>query len=295
MASKSKLGKTHLAIQLSKDLITEGLFMDHFVTHKTGTCLLLLEDGTARAQRRFWKITDDIPEGVRVIEEAERLDTGLLDQIKEDLLDHPETGVYVIDTFASVRPPVKYSHQTDYQHSRMFADFGTANQVCVLLVHHCRKNDRFGDSFDNISGTNGLTAGATGMIVLAEDDRNPGRVIMTTKGKDIEQQSYRVEFSSGLWRVVESLSCLDKGDYFIPECVTSTIEWTRKNVDEWIGTTAQLYELVGVSDMSVGAYGKYLAQYCCYMRDVGIEFSRRRTRIGTMVTLSHFEPEERES
>ena len=98
LASKPKLGKSFWSLQLGVSLVSGQPFMDTFETRKAGICLLQLEDGLKRAQRRLWLLADEIPKGMRIVEEAERLDTGLLDQIRRDLESHPETGIYVIDT-----------------------------------------------------------------------------------------------------------------------------------------------------------------------------------------------------
>lgn len=292
LASKPKLGKSFWSLQLGVSLVSGQPFMDTFETSKAGICLLQLEDGLKRAQRRLWLLADEIPKGMRIVEEAERLDTGLLDQIRRDLESHPETGVYVIDTFAAVRPPgEEYSYQTDYAHAKSLADFGTENGVCIVLVHHCRKTAGFGDSFDDISGTNGLTAGATGMVVLAKDQRDSGKVIMTAKGKDVEEGSWRIEFAGSRWRMVEPMTARDIASCTVPECVLTTVRWMESGPAKWAGTTTKLLAEVGAEGVSGGAYGKYLTQHRGFMLDSGVDYKRRHTRSGNIVTLIRTEKE----
>ena len=290
LASKPKLGKTYWCLQLALAIVTEGTFLDRFETRRAGICLLQLEDGLQRAQRRLWDLADEVGSGLRLVEHAERLDTGLLEQIDVDLAAHPGTGVYVIDTFAAVRPPdAEYSYQTDYGHSKRLSDFATERGICIVLVHHCRKAIGFGDAFDDISGTNGLTAGATGMVVLAKDPRDPGRVIMTAKGKDVEEAAYRIEFESHRWHMAEPLSQEEALSYSIPDCITSTIAWMDTIAGKWTGSTTELFASVGIEGVSLGAYGKYLAQHRAYMLKAGVSYQRRHTRAGTMLTLMRVE------
>lgn len=97
LASKPKLGKSFWTLQLGVSLVSGQPFMSTFETSKAGICLLQLEDGLKRAQRRLWLLADEIPKGMRIVEEAERLDTGLLDQIRRDLESHPETSAASAD------------------------------------------------------------------------------------------------------------------------------------------------------------------------------------------------------
>ena len=293
LASKPKLGKTYWCLQLALAIVAGDTFLDRFETYQAGVCLLQLEDGLQRAQRRLWDLADDVAPGLRIVEKAERLDTGLLDQIDIDLGAHPETGVYVIDTFAAVRPPdAEYSYQTDYGHSKRLSDFATEREICVVLVHHCRKAIGFGDTFDDISGTNGLTAGATGMVVLAKDPRDPGRVIMTAKGKDVEETAYRIELQNHRWHMVEPLSQEEALSYAIPDCITATVDWMSTVSGKWTGSTTELFDSAGIEGVSLGAYGKYLAQHRAFMLKAGISYERRHTRAGTMLTLARIERKE---
>lgn len=286
LASKPKVGKSIFILQLGVALVSGQEFLEAFEVCRANACLLELEDGLKRAQQRLWLITDEIPSGLRIVEEAERLDAGLLDQIRADYARHPQTGVYVIDTFAAVRPPdAEYSYQADYGYVKSLADLGTSLGVCVILVHHCRKAVGFGDSFDDISGTNGLTAGATGMIVLAKDHRDSGKVIMSAKGKDIEESAWRIELVDGRWRMVEPMTPHDVARYAVPDCILATASWMGEHGDKWAGTTAELYNAVGIDDVSVNAYGKYLAQHRGFLSDEGVSYKRRHTRNGSVISL----------
>ena len=286
LAAKPKIGKSIFLLQLGVSVVSGREFLGTFEVRQGEGCLLELEDGLKRAQQRLWLIADEVPGGLRIVEEAQRLDTGLLDQIKADHEHHPKTCLYVIDTFAAVRPPdAEYSYQADYACVKSLADLGTSLGVCVILVHHCRKAMGFGDSFDSISGTNGLTAGATGMIVMMKDQRDSGKVILSATGKDIEESAWRIELVGGRWRMVEPMTPHDVASYSVPECVLATIRWMGERCDKWVGTTTELYSEVGVEDVSVNAYGKYLAQHRGFMLDEGIDFMRRHTRNGNVVSL----------
>ena len=158
--------------------------------------------------------------------------------------------------------------------------------ICVVLIHHCRKSVGFGDAFDNISGTNGLTAGATGMIVMADDPRNPGQVIMSIKGKDVESAAYRLELKGAKWSLIAELSPHELRTNAIPECILAIIGWMKESSQiSWSGSTTELLEAARIERISRIALGKKLAQFSDYMASEGVHCRSAHTRKGTVVTL----------
>lgn len=287
IASKPKLGKSLAVLQIGAAVTSGQPFLDYFETEKAGVCILVLEDGERRAQKRLWNIGDEFELGFRIAESAERIDTGLIEQIEMDVIDNPKTGVYILDTLAAIRPPgAEYSYQADYEITKTLADLATRLNICIVLIHHCRKSVGFGDAFDNISGTNGLTAGATGMLVMAEDPRNPGQVILSVKGKDIEAAAYRLELKNAKWSLVAELSPHELRSSTIPECIVSVIAWMKESgQSSWSGSTTELLEATHIKGLSRIALGKKLAQYSDYMAVEGVACRSEHTRKGTIVTL----------
>lgn len=290
LAAKPKLGKSFLCLQLGVALVSGQTFVGTFETDPCGVCLLMMEDGKQRAKRRLWQITDEVERGLRIGESVERIDQGFFSQLETDIAQNPDTGVYVVDTLASIRPPgADFNYQDDYDLSSSVTQFAIEHGICIILVHHCRKAVGFGDAFDDIAGTHGLTAGATGMIVLQPDQRDKGKVLMSSRTKDAEESAWRIELESGRWHLVESLSKHEITSYSVPDCVLATIEWADTRVDAWSGTTSELFNEVGVCGVSLNAYGKYLAQHAQFMRSSGIQYTHRRTRIGSVVTLARID------
>ena len=73
--------------------------------------------------------------------------------------------------------------------------------MALILVHHTRKNTESENSFDRISGTNGLLGAADGAFLLY---REKGRVILDQTGKDLPGQRMILDFDPQrcLWTVV---------------------------------------------------------------------------------------------
>ena len=90
---------------------------------------------------------------------AKQLGAGLDEQLERFIREHPDTRLIVIDTLQKIREVSTdaYSYANDYDIVGRMKQFADKNGVCLLLVHHTRKQQA-GDKFEMISGTTGLLA-----------------------------------------------------------------------------------------------------------------------------------------
>ena len=59
----------------------------------------------------------------------------------------------------------RYSYASDYEIVTKLKTFSDRYGICLLVVHHTRKMEAE-DSFDMISGTNGLLGAADGAFIM---------------------------------------------------------------------------------------------------------------------------------
>ena len=92
---------------------------------------------------------------------AKQLGVGLEEQLKKFVREHPNTKLIIIDTLQKIRDAGgdKYSYANDYEVVGKLKRLADDCGVCLLLVHHTRKQQA-DDKFDMISGTNGLLGAA---------------------------------------------------------------------------------------------------------------------------------------
>ena len=85
------------------------------------------------------------------------LGKGLDEQLARFVAEHTDTKLIIIDTLQKVREVSgdNYSYANDYQIMARLKSFADAHGLCILLVHHTRKQTA-DDKFDMISGTSGL-------------------------------------------------------------------------------------------------------------------------------------------
>lgn len=103
---------------------------------------------------------------------ANQLVAGLFNQLHRFVREHPDTKLIIIDTLQKIREASgeKYSYANDYEIIGQLKAFRDEKGICMLLVHHTRKQQA-DDSFDRISGTNGLLGTAYGAFILEKEKR----------------------------------------------------------------------------------------------------------------------------
>ena len=123
-----------------------------------------------RAFDTYWKIPADCPTA-----------------IDGEWIEAP--GYEVIDTLQKVREVGgdNYSYANDYQIMARLKNFAEAHGICLLLVHHTRKQNA-DDKFDMISGTSGLLGAADGAFLLQKEKRTGNAATLEVSGRDQQDQ-----------------------------------------------------------------------------------------------------------
>ena len=80
---------------------------------------------------------------------------------------HTDAGLIIIDTLQKVREVggETFSYSNDYEIVTKLKAFSDKYGIRLLVVHHTGKMES-GDSFDMISGTNGLLGAADGAFIM---------------------------------------------------------------------------------------------------------------------------------
>lgn len=105
------------------------------------------------------------------------------------MAEHPETKLIIIDTLQKVREVGgdNYSYANDYEIITRIKKFADSSGICLLLVHHTRKQNS-DDKFDMISGTNGLLGAADGGFILRKEKRTSNAATLEVSGRDQPDQ-----------------------------------------------------------------------------------------------------------
>ena len=92
---------------------------------------------------------------------------------------------------------VSYTHlsyASDYEIVTKLKTFSDRYGICLLVVHHTRKMEAE-DSFDMISGTNGLLGAADGAFIMQKKRRTDNTALLDIVGRDQPDQELTLEFN----------------------------------------------------------------------------------------------------
>ena len=252
-AGAPKLGKSFLMAQLAYHIST-GTPLWNYTVRKGTVLYLALEDDYRRLQERLYRMfgaesTDNLYFSVS----ASPLGNGLDEQLQGFITEHPDTKLIIIDTLQKVREVGgdKYNYASDYEIINRIKKFTDCHGICVLLVHHTRKQQA-DDKFDMISGTTGLLGAADGGFVLQKEKRTSNAATLEVSGRDQPDQKIYLNRNPEtlLWELDRVETELWKEP---PEPLLETVaEFITADNTEWCGTPTELVEVLSV-DMKVNA------------------------------------------
>lgn len=280
-----KVGKSFLMAQLAYH-ISLGTPLWGLKTNQGRVLYLALEDDEARIQHRMFQMygVSDCDK-CHFATKALQINTGLEHQLEYFLFHYRDTKVIIIDTLQKIRNITNdnYSYASDYEIVARLKAFADRFNICLLLVHHTRKQQS-DDSFDTISGTNGLLGAADGAFVLQKEKRTSSKAVLDIAGRDQQAQRLFLSFSENcIWN-------LDKRENNITIPPTDPIldkigSFVNEEKPVWSGTATQLAEVLGI-DKAPCALTRYLnANISRLLEEYSIEYQVSRTELKREIKL----------
>ncbi len=150
-----------------------------------------------------------------------------------------------------------YSYASDYDIITKLKHFADENNICILIVHHTRKQ-LSDDSFDSISGTNGLLGASGGAFVMQKGKRVSNSATLDISGRDYQDQRLNLRFNREfcLWELdsVENDVTEDPPNPILEKI--AKIFTDGKN--EWEGTATELLEEIGITELQPNSFVRKL-------------------------------------
>ena len=246
-AGSPKLGKSFLMAQLAYHVST-GTPLWNYTTRKGTVLYLALEDDYRRLQERLYRMFGtESADNLFFSVSAGQLGKGLDEQLARFVAEHTDTKLIIIDTLQKVREVGgdNYSYANDYQIMARLKSFADAHGLCLLLVHHTRKQNA-DDKFDMISGTSGLLGAADGAFLLQKEKRTGNAATLEVSGRDQQDQKlYLIRNTETLlWDLQKAETELWKEP---PEPLLDEIaELVMKDNPYWEGSPTALVALINV-------------------------------------------------
>ena len=286
-AGAPKLGKSFLMAHLAYHIST-GTPLWNYTVRKGTVLYLALEDDYHRLQERLYRMfgtesTDNLLFSVS----AGQLGNGLDEQLTRFIAEHPDTKLIIIDTLQKVRDigGDNYSYANDYEIITRLKKFADSYGICLLLVHHTRKQNA-DDKFDMISGTNGLLGAADGGFILRKEQRTSNAATLEVSGRDQPDQKIYLNRNPEtlVWELEKTETELWKQP---PDPLLENIsdKITKEN-SEWQGTPTELVDFLGADIKANALTMKLNINAGRLFNEYGIRYQNKRCHDGRRVSLA---------
>lgn len=286
LAGAPKIGKSFLVAQIAYH-VSIGRKLWDFEVHQGTVLYLALEDDYQRIQSRMFMMYGvDDPPNLHFATVAGRIGNGLDEQLENFVREHSNTKLIIIDTMQKIREVggEAYSYASDYEIIGRLKQFADKYGICVLIVHHTRKQPA-GDSFEMISGTTGLLGCADGALLMQKKKRTALEATIDVVGRDQQDQILYLskDPATQIWNLERTETELhreppDK----VLEAVAGLVSTEHR---EWTGSPSELAEAVNTG-MAANALTKYLNVKCGRLKDeYSISYENKARHSGRRVTL----------
>lgn len=211
LAGRPKIGKSWMALDIAVAVARGFNTMGFFETNRSSVLYIPYEDNFRRLKSRLQMI---ITGGISEVAPSNlfypkdnfdfpKLNENGVEEIEKLLDANHDIKLVVIDTLgrgiADKGRKDRSIFNADYDLSAKLQKMAISRKICVLLLHHTRK-EKTENVFDQIAGSTGLTAGVDTMLVLREKNKEH---LLHVTGRDVVESEYSVEFDENgcVWRV----------------------------------------------------------------------------------------------
>ncbi len=273
-----KVGKSFFMGQLAYH-IAMGIPLWDYPVRKGTVLYLALEDDYARLQRRLSQMFGiESADNLYFATQAKTLKEGLDGELEEFVKQHTDARLIIIDTLQKVREVggETFSYSNDYEIVTNLKAFSDKYGICLLVVHHTRKMES-SDSFDMISGTNGLLGAADGAFIMQKKKRTDNTAVLDIVGRDQPDQELTIEFDRErcIWKFKKAETELWKQP---PNPLLEAInEFLSEARPEWEGTATELLKQLPDMQLSANVLSRRLnVVNSQLLNDYGIFYDNKR-------------------
>lgn len=282
-----KVGKSFFMAQLGYH-VSRGIPLWDYPVNQGTVLYLALEDDYGRLQKRLSRMFGmESTSNFYFATRSKSLNEGLEEQLTQFVKEHKDARLIIIDTLQKVREVGgdKFSYASDYDIVTKLKQFSDTHGICLLVVHHTRKMES-ADSFDMISGTNGLLGAADGAFVMQKEKRTENKAVLEVAGRDQQDQRLLLNFNRELclWELTKAETELWKEpDDPVLEAIAKVVS---EEQPEWSGTASELLQLLPDLDMQPNILTRKLnISMERLFVDYGIRYETKRGHSSRMIKL----------
>ena len=257
LAGAPKIGKSFLVAQLAYH-VARGEQLWSYPVKQSSVLYLALEDKYSRLQQRLVRMFDmETADKLHMAIAAQELGNGLEEQLSSFIEKYPDVRLIIIDTLQKIRTVQddKFNYARDYNNAAKLKEFADKHGICLVVVHHTRKQQSE-DSFEMISGSNGLFGAADGAMVLRKNQRCDNKASLEIVGRDLADQLLTISFSHErcLW-TLEKAAC-NRWQQPPDEVLEAISAFVRQCNGHWHGTAQELLEAMHYKEIKSNSLGR---------------------------------------
>ncbi|MDY5411792.1 MAG: AAA family ATPase [Gemmiger sp.] len=287
-AGPSKAGKSWLTLWLCLQISQGKSVWGREIEPRT-VLYFSLEDTLGRLQERLYQLVDaeEDPERLILQTESHGIGQGLEEQIVSFVHTYPDISLIVIDTLQKVRK----SDQNGSMYANDYKDIGALKEladkygICILLVHHLRKQSS-SDPYDQISGSTGIM-GVADTTWLMHRQRMSKTATIRVIGRDMDEKMLHIREENCIWTLDEEETAEQQALKAIPDYLWKVADYIDL-VGKWQGTATELLVAANISDVKPNQFTRKMAHYA---RDIfsprGIEYKYTRTEQKRLFEFFH--------
>ena len=284
-----KIGKSFLVAQMAYRVSTGTDLWGGYRVHGGTVLYLALEDDKKRLQERMARMFGvEGSDNLHFATHAGQVGQNLDKQLQNFLREHPDTVLVIVDTLQKVREITTegYSYASDYDVMTNLKQLADSYNICLLLVHHTRKQPA-GDNFEMISGTNGLLGGSDGALLMKKENRTDLTATLELSSRDQPEQKLYITKNpeSLIWELdhAETETWKEPPDPIL-EAVAKLV---TPQAPYWEGTPTELVTALNLPDQSNRLTRHLNVKVGRLMEEYGIAYENKARHTGRRITLRY--------
>lgn len=220
---------------------------------------------------------------------AGTLSDGLCEQIRDFVKEHSDTVFVAVDTFQIVRNnSIDTSYANDYEEIRILKRLADELGICLLLVHHLRKQGD-SDPFNKLTGTTGIVGAVDTAFVLDKSRRNADSATLYCTGRDVEDRQLELRFSKEefVWKMLGD--SMENREMLLPKEMEQLVEFMKVQ-KKYSGSNTEFCERYNeYAGQAVSARGlKRLMNLWEYrLADFGVRFRSHRSNGARLLEIEY--------
>lgn len=203
LGGKPKMGKSVLSLNIALAVATGGKALGKIKVEKGPVLYLALEDTKRRLQSRLRAMltSPTAPDNLHLETEWPNMDNDGLSKLTQRIREIPGLRLLIIDTLKKIRPLQNgrnvNPYDVDYENITAIKRLADEHNIAVLLIHHLRKTES-DDTFDDFSGTFGLTGAADGLLAFKRKSGQADAELHIV-GRDVDAAEYALKYHPDIW------------------------------------------------------------------------------------------------